>query len=650
MILYASQRANAKELAKHLLNTIDNDHVTVHDIRGFLADDLIGALREAEAMSKGTRCRQFLFSVSLNPPEDADVPIEDFEAAIEDIERKMALLHQPRIIVFHEKKGRRHCHVIWSRIDTEKLTAIRMSHFKMKLMEVSRFLFLRHGWKLPKGMTRVQHADGTITAQGRSPLHMSREEYRQAVRFTEEPDVLKKVLKGAWEQSDSKETFVRALEERGFLLAQGERRGFVVLHVKGGVYSLTRWMDLGTRELKSRIGAPDTLPTIEKAQGFIASRMAENLQHYIAESKQQAKEKRQPLVRQVRALALKQRKERQLLIDHQQKRWVEETKIRAARIPRGVRGIWHKVSGVYKQIRVQNEAETKSCLIRDRKELHALVRAHIIARQELQKTVNAYKEEHKAEDLRIRHEIARYVKTATAPQLLPVIRQDKPLIVEQMAQIERKISLFSSDLLSLQSALENSALSDDVRARIRIMVERALETLHIKSMEEKEQKQRSKLKEAEASEKQRQLSEYIRRYTELQVRHEQEIKKAQDNKIFYATIMNMSYALNGIPRWKITVMLPPPEKNLDENTFTKTLKTMDRKELLNTLFKAYHPRKPTPETAVSDLRASVLGVKELLRRAGIPPTGDSRTIAPVKVTITTGNVTTIKLDTQRRPQ
>ena len=65
MIIKASQRANASNLSRHLLNAQDNEHVELHDLRGFMSDDLHGALKEAEAISKGTRCRQFLFSVSL---------------------------------------------------------------------------------------------------------------------------------------------------------------------------------------------------------------------------------------------------------------------------------------------------------------------------------------------------------------------------------------------------------------------------------------------------------------------------------------------------------------------------------------------------------------------------------------------------------
>ena len=66
MILKGSQRGNARELSKHLMNMRDNEHVELHDLRGFMSeDDLHEALAEAEAISKGTRCKQHLFSLSL---------------------------------------------------------------------------------------------------------------------------------------------------------------------------------------------------------------------------------------------------------------------------------------------------------------------------------------------------------------------------------------------------------------------------------------------------------------------------------------------------------------------------------------------------------------------------------------------------------
>lgn len=618
MIFYASQRANAAELGKHLLNGDENDHITVHEVRGFVSETLAGALREAEAMSRGTRCKQFLFSVSLNPPEDADVPIEEFEAAIEEIERRLHLIGQPRIVVFHEKNGRRHCHAVWSRIDTEKLVAVNMAHFKRKLMDLSRGLFLKYGWKMPDGMKK---------GQPRSPWHMTREEHRQAVRLSQDPQAMKIMLKGVWEQSDSKESFASALQERGFLLARGDKRGFVALDVTGGVYSLTRWLDIGTRELKARLGLPEKLPDITAAKTFLAERMGENLTRYIAESKQRAKEIRQPLVQEIRALVAAQRKERETLTQRQQTRWAQETRQRAARLPRGFKGIWHKATGEYKKIRTLNEAETKTALERDRKELHALVRSHLLERQELQKTVKTYKEEHKTEALRIRQEIARYVSTATEPPATQFVKPVETVpIAAQLAAVETKIALLSGDLSMLQSALESNLISDEMRGAIRRMIERTLETLHIKAVEEKEYKE--KTREKEVIEKQAQLNEYIRRYAELQVKQEAEARKIEANRQFYAVVMNMGYALNGVPRWPIAVMSPPPEKRLDERVFTATLRERPNNELLSTVTRPYVRPPVNPPMATVNLRTSVLETKELLRRAGLRPDGGSPSIKP----------------------
>lgn len=625
MIFYASQRANAAELAKHLLNGDENDHVTVHEIKGFVSDTIAGALREAEAMSRGTRCRQFLFSVSLNPPEYADVPIEEFEAAIEDIERRLQLIDQPRIVVFHEKNGRRHCHAVWSRIDTEKLVAVNMAHFKRKLMDLSRGLFLKYGWKIPEGMKK---------GQPRSPWHMTREEHRQALRLSQDPQAMKAMFKAAWEQSDSKETFAAALQERGLLLARGDKRGFVALDVTGGVYSLTRWLDMGTRDLKARLGLPEKLPDVASAKTFLAERMGENLARYIAESKQRANDIRAPLVREIRLLVHHQRKDRAALIEKQQTRWARETRQRAARLPRGFKGIWHKATGEYRKIRALNEAETKTALERDRKELHALVRSHILERQELQKTVKTYKEEQKTEAQRIRQQIARYVSTATEPpapqagKTVETVSMETVPLAVQLSAVETKIALLSGDLSILQSALESNLISDEMRGAIRRMIERTLETLHIKDVEEKEYTE--KRQEKEIIEKQAQLNEYIRHYAELQIKQETEARRIDANRQFYAVVINMSYALNGIPRWEIAVMSPPPEKRLDEKAFTAVLRQRSNSELLSTFTRPYVRPKIDPPMATVHLRASTLETKEILRRAGLRPDDGSPTVKPAQ--------------------
>jgi len=113
MILEGNARAFGAELAAHLLNPRDNDHVTMHGVDGFIADDLFGAFAEIEAISQATQCKKYLFSLSLNPPLEAFVSMETFEAVIDRAARVLGLSGQPRAVVFHEKLGRRHAHVVW---------------------------------------------------------------------------------------------------------------------------------------------------------------------------------------------------------------------------------------------------------------------------------------------------------------------------------------------------------------------------------------------------------------------------------------------------------------------------------------------------------------------------------------------------------
>ncbi len=141
MILKGSHRAGGQNLATHLMKLDDNEHMRVHELRGFASDNLHGAFKEAEAISRATRCTQYLFSLSLNPPEGQSAVEAAFTDALDRIEKKLGLEGQPRAVVFHEKEGRRHAHCAWSRIDGNTLTARPLPFFKNRLMEISRELY-----------------------------------------------------------------------------------------------------------------------------------------------------------------------------------------------------------------------------------------------------------------------------------------------------------------------------------------------------------------------------------------------------------------------------------------------------------------------------------------------------------------------------
>lgn len=90
MILVGNQRGGAKDLALHLMKE-ENEHVEVHELSGFMSDNLMGALNEIYAISQGTQCKQFMYSLSLNPPPQAETTTEDFENAINRAQDRLEL-------------------------------------------------------------------------------------------------------------------------------------------------------------------------------------------------------------------------------------------------------------------------------------------------------------------------------------------------------------------------------------------------------------------------------------------------------------------------------------------------------------------------------------------------------------------------------
>ncbi|MEE1655696.1 relaxase/mobilization nuclease domain-containing protein [Microvirga sp. CF3062] len=397
MILKAKERGDGPQLARYLLALRDNDHVELHEVRGFVADDLQGAFGEADAIAKGTRCKNYLFSASLNPPQYAQVAVEDFEKAIADIERKLGLEGQPRAIVFHEKDGRRHAHVVWSRIDPQRMRAINLPHYKAKLRDVSRSLYLEHGWDMPRGLQ-----DRSL----RDPLNFTREEWQQAKRAGLDPRELKAVFAQCWKASDNKASFERALRERGFWLAKGDRRGFVAVDYRGEVYSLSRYAGVKTKDLEARLGGD--LRSVAETKAEVVGSITRKLEAFIKDAERQARQREAVVAFRKTEMVARHRDARELLWAAHEQRWQAETRQRAQRLPKGFSGIWHRLTGQYSRIKARNEMGSLEAYRRDRAEKDALIFKQIEERQALQRDMQAQRAMAQQELLRLREDVIRY--------------------------------------------------------------------------------------------------------------------------------------------------------------------------------------------------------------------------------------------------
>ncbi len=406
MILVASQRSGAMDLATHLLKE-ENEHVEIHEVRGFVSDDVKEAFKESEALAKGTRCSQHLFSLSLNPPEKESVAVEVFEKAISDIEEKLKLKGQPRIVIFHEKEGRRHAHCVWSRIDIREMKAVHLPHYKQKLMGVSKRLYLEHGWKMPEGLR---------SKNKRNPLNFTREEWQQAKRIGIDPKALKRTFQECWNVSDSKKAFAHALLEHGLILAQGDRRGFVAIDYRGEVYAIARYAGIKTKEAKAKLGSPDDLPSVMEAKAAIAERMSAKLRGFITETEQQFDAASKTLDAKRVKLAEYHREERQRLKAAQEKRWQEEMLKRAKRLRGGFLGIWDYLSGKNSKIQSQNSMETYWSYQRDQKERQNLIDQQLSERRVLQRQIKQVRLRHTRSVTRLHRDIGFYLRLSPERQ------------------------------------------------------------------------------------------------------------------------------------------------------------------------------------------------------------------------------------------
>lgn len=353
MILKGSQRAGGQDLAAHLLNEATNERIELAEVRGTVARDLAGAFAEYEAVACGTRCKEPLYSLSINP--SAPLTREQYAAAIAHIEERLGLQGRARAVLFHDKNEREHCHVVWCRIDTDKMRAVHMGHDHQKLRAVSRELAEKFGLDLPPGLAQDRAADRFDDAP-----QMSFREKEQAEATGITPRDRRAEITKAYKSADSAKAFMAALEERGYTLARGDRRDYVVVDRYGYAHSLPRQIEgAKTKDIREKLSplTPAQLPSVAQVRATIAAReRAERernqakIEQASAEIRQRLKDKqasrRAELDKEWQTIKIRQASER-LALHATQKAANDATAFtRAAQAPKGLMAFLQRVSGI----------------------------------------------------------------------------------------------------------------------------------------------------------------------------------------------------------------------------------------------------------------------------------------------------------------
>lgn len=277
MIIKGKSRTEPGPLAAHLGNAEKNERVQLLETRGVVAKDLRGALVEMDAYAAGSRCSKPLYHAAISPEPPHRLTPEQRTEAVDALEKKLGLEGHARAVVLHEKLGREHIHVVWSRIDIGTMKAVPDSHNYRKHEEVARDLERRFGHERVQGAHAEREGAGgeKVRRPERTP---SRPELRQEEKTGVKGATVRTEVTQAFRASDGPEAFKAALEEKGYRLAQGDRRDFVVVDKAGGVHSLARRIeDVRAAELRATMAPLDreALPSAEDAKRMQIARHGE---------------------------------------------------------------------------------------------------------------------------------------------------------------------------------------------------------------------------------------------------------------------------------------------------------------------------------------------------------------------------------------
>jgi hypothetical protein len=260
MIAKGTTHNNGAKLGEYMEHSKDGERAETWELRGFEATNIKDAFRDVEIMAGATKCEQPFFHVQVRNREGETLTRQQWEYAADRIERMLGLTGQPRAITFHtyEHNNDEHMHVAWSRIDQDTLTAKPLPFFKERLKKISREL------EIEFGLTPVKNErEGPIKY---APTKAQDEQDR---RLGVDIHEVQYAIRSCYDRSDCGVSFQAALQHEGLTLAQGDRRGFVVIDHGGGIHALSkRILDVSAAKIRAHLSdlSLEQLPTVEEAR------------------------------------------------------------------------------------------------------------------------------------------------------------------------------------------------------------------------------------------------------------------------------------------------------------------------------------------------------------------------------------------------
>lgn len=181
--------------------------------------------------------------------------------------------------------------------------------------------------------------------------------------------------------------FSNALKEHGYMLACGDRRGFVAMDHRGEVFAVSKWVGIKTKEVRERLIDEKSLPSVDEARIQIAKDMATRLETIFQEQENVLEARRAELEEKRQILLHQHRFERKKLHDAQQSFWQHKQLEWRNNFNTGFRGLFDRLTGKRHKIEERNEQDAWNVETCQQQERDALIFQQLETRCALQSRI-----------------------------------------------------------------------------------------------------------------------------------------------------------------------------------------------------------------------------------------------------------------------
>jgi len=221
MIIKGSEHNSARNLSRYLLTEKANETCRLWELRDSASDTLSKSLTDWELIGRcKTKGSKVLYHAHIRVCDDERMNEAQWHATIEALEQKLGFANCPRAIVAHEhaQKGL-HVHIVWSRYDQERRALVNLGNDHQHHHSVARQFEKQYGLR-----PAVAPANDNKRRQRRLPDR----EVRAMKERGGDREQLAKLLKAAWESTDSGEEMRAMLKALKIEMVPGDRRDWVV--------------------------------------------------------------------------------------------------------------------------------------------------------------------------------------------------------------------------------------------------------------------------------------------------------------------------------------------------------------------------------------------------------------------------------------